>query len=112
MYVDDSTYSIYFVERLPLFVRHSQALRRLDGPLHLTRPHFQICDVLFLDELPQTFGILEHEMKSNENNHFSTKHGGHLISGVTRTSFPLADRAESPPIRPLMFRSLSPWRHR
>lgn len=57
----ESTYSIYFIQRLPLLVRHSQALRRLDGPFHLARPHFQIFDFLLLDEFPQTFGKLERE---------------------------------------------------
>lgn len=58
------TYSIYFVERFPLFVPHSQAFRRLDGSLHLARPHFQISDVLLLDEFPQTFGKLEREREN------------------------------------------------
>lgn len=55
----NATYSIYFIERLPLLVLHSQALCRLDGPLHLARPHFQIFDILLLDELSQMSGKLE-----------------------------------------------------
>lgn len=55
----ESNYSVDFVERLPLFVRHTEEFRRLDRPLHLARPHFQILDFLLLDELLQMFGKLE-----------------------------------------------------
>lgn len=53
------TYSVDFIERFPLFVRHSKDLRGLDCPLHLARPHFKIFDVLLLEEIPQTFGKLD-----------------------------------------------------
>lgn len=55
------TYSVDFIERFPLFVRHSKDLRGLDCPLHLARPHFKIFDVLLLEEIPQTFGKLDRE---------------------------------------------------
>lgn len=53
------TYSVDFIQGFPLFVRHPEALRRLDRSFHLTGPNFQIFDLLFFNEFPQTFGILD-----------------------------------------------------
>lgn len=48
-----ATHSVDLIESLPLLVRHAQGLGSLNGPLHLTRPHLQIADVLRVDELSQ-----------------------------------------------------------
>ena len=48
------SHRIYFIEGLPLLVRHSQGLCRLDGALHVTRPHLQVWDALTFDVLAQS----------------------------------------------------------
>lgn len=55
---DCDTHCVDLVEDLPLLVGYAEALRGLDGPLHLTGPHLQVADILRLDELAQLLGKL------------------------------------------------------
>ena len=49
---------IDLVERLPLLVGDAQRLGRLDGALHVARPHLQLADALAPDEFGQGLGVL------------------------------------------------------
>lgn len=111
-----AAYSVDLVQDLPLLIRNAESLRRLDGPLHLTGPHLQLLDVLRLDELVQLFSKLHREDRSllylerNVNSSVTTFSCSFFF--FLSTAFPFGVRPESPPIRPLTLRSLSPWRQR
>ena len=47
------TYGVYFVQDLPLFVRHAQLLRGLDGSPQLAGPHLQVGQVVLLNKAMQ-----------------------------------------------------------
>lgn len=118
------TYSINLIQDLPLFIGHIESFGCLDGSLHLTSPDLEVANVLLLDEVAQLLSKLEEENKNLYLFIFTIAHAVRrktgkgledifsLIVKFHCTSFPLIVRPESPPIRPLTFSSLSPWRHR
>lgn len=53
------THCIDLIQCLPLLVRHAERLGRLNGALHVARPHLQLTDALAPDEFSQGLGVLK-----------------------------------------------------
>lgn len=59
----EGTDSINLIEDFPLFIRHAKLFRCLDRPSQLARPHLQIWQLVFINEITQSVGELGCERK-------------------------------------------------